>query len=277
MKLDLCVSSAPICAPARVLEVELLDRDWRVATSSDGVEIEIAHPRARAPAARNSDTELSRTISINNNPGLQGDSKTQRLARALLRDRAPSAKPPAPTCFTCGRSYWRCDGRFCSTRCREAFDAGFPPYDPSYADKTNPRWYSLPIGRHGFLIDCANCKRRFDSIGLRCCSTKCESLFSRKEKRRKASQKPPKITPQKQAPTRPILRGRGKGTSPHFELPKVLSKWTPSAALRDFNDFPDIPDFLKRSHQPLPAIEQSPPLVPAQQPESQPAEVNADA
>jgi hypothetical protein len=273
MKSDLCVSSAPICAPARVLEVELLDRDWRVATSSDGVEIEIAHPRARSAAARNSGIECAPPT--NNNPGLQGDSKTQRLARALLRDRAPSAKPPAPTCFTCGRSYWRGDGRFCSTRCREGFDAGFPPYDPNYADKTNPRWYSLPIGRHGFLIDCANCKRRFDSIGLRCCSTKCEGLLSRKEKRRKASQKPPKITSQKQAPTRPILRGRGKGTSPHFELPKVLSKWEPSPTLRDFSDFPDIPDFLKRSES-LPATEQSPPLVPAE-PESQPAEVNADA
>ena len=139
-------SSAPICAPARVLEVELLDRDWRVTTSSDGVQIEIAQPRARALAARNSGTELSCARPTNNNPGLQGDSKTKRLARALLRDRAPSSKPPAPTCFTCGRSYWRGDGRFCSARCREAFDAGFPPYDPSYAEKTNPRWYSLPIG-----------------------------------------------------------------------------------------------------------------------------------
>ena len=31
------------------------------------------------------------------------------------------------TCFACGRGYCRGDGRFCSTRCREAFDAGFPP------------------------------------------------------------------------------------------------------------------------------------------------------
>jgi hypothetical protein len=201
----------------------------------------------------------------NNNPGLQGNSKTKRLARALLRDRAPSSKPPSPTCFTCGRSYWRGDGRFCSPRCRDAFDAGFPPYDPSYADKTNPRWYSLPIGRHGFLIDCANCKKRFDSVGLRCCSPKCEGILSRKEKQGETGQKPAKIEQQKQAPTRSILRGRGKGTSPHFEPPKVLSKWTPSAALRDFSDFPDIPVFLKRSaastpSDPLP----SPPLVPAQ-------------
>src|SRR5215831_3924358 len=31
------------------------------------------------------------------------------------------------TCFACGRGYCKGDGRFCSTRCREAFDAGFPP------------------------------------------------------------------------------------------------------------------------------------------------------
>jgi len=56
------------------------------------------------------------------------------------------------------------------------------------------------------------------------------------------------------------------------DLPVVQSKWTPSAALRDFSDFPDIPVFLKRSES-LPTIELSPPLVPAEQP----AEVDANA
>ena len=38
------------------------------------------------------------------------------------------------TCFACGRGYCKGDGRFCSTRCREAFDAGFPPaQDSNYA------------------------------------------------------------------------------------------------------------------------------------------------
>ena len=36
------------------------------------------------------------------------------------------------TCFACGRGYCRGDGRFCSTRCREAFDAGFPPAPDSH-------------------------------------------------------------------------------------------------------------------------------------------------
>jgi len=35
------------------------------------------------------------------------------------------------TCFACGRGYCKGDGRFCSTRCREAFDAGFPPAQDS--------------------------------------------------------------------------------------------------------------------------------------------------
>jgi hypothetical protein len=107
--------------------------------------------------------------------------KTAKLARAiereLLVDRPRSA--PTPECFACGRGYvpkpsGDASTSFCSVRCREAFDAGFPPYDPTYHHKTNQRWYSLPLGRHGFLIDCAGCGKRFDSKGLRCCSIECE-------------------------------------------------------------------------------------------------------
>jgi hypothetical protein len=61
----------------------------------------------------------------------------EKLAAALLRDR----ERPAPTnnaileCFACGRSHLRRpvsgddNPRFCSMRCQDAFDAGFPPYD----------------------------------------------------------------------------------------------------------------------------------------------------
>jgi hypothetical protein len=61
----------------------------------------------------------------------------EKLAAALLRDR----ERPASTnnsiieCFACGRSYMRRpvsgddNPRFCSARCQDAFDAGFPPYD----------------------------------------------------------------------------------------------------------------------------------------------------
>jgi hypothetical protein len=84
-------------------------------------------------------------------------------------------------CFSCGRSYTVADGRFCSARCREWFDAGNPPYDPAYAIKSNPRWYSLPMGTHGFLIPCAHCRKTFDSKGLRCCSAVCEKRYRERE------------------------------------------------------------------------------------------------
>ena len=35
------------------------------------------------------------------------------------------------------------------------FRCGLPALDPTYHLKTNQRWYSLPLGKHGFLIDCA--------------------------------------------------------------------------------------------------------------------------
>jgi hypothetical protein len=65
----------------------------------------------------------------------------EKLAAALLRDRE---RPTTPTnnsiieCFACGRSHMRRqvsgddNSRFCSKRCQDAFDAGFPPYDPNH-------------------------------------------------------------------------------------------------------------------------------------------------
>jgi hypothetical protein len=115
---------------------------------------------------------------------------TKKLAAAIERDllaKRPKSEP-TPDCFACGRGYMPKpptgddSTRFCSVRCREAFDAGLPAHDPTYANKSNPRWYSLPFGRHGFLVDCAGCGRRFDSKGLRCCSPACErSLGERRE------------------------------------------------------------------------------------------------
>jgi hypothetical protein len=96
----------------------------------------------------------------------------------LLTERPRSA--PTPTCFACGREHTPGplggddSTRFCSDRCRTAYDAGLPAHDPTYANKSNPRWYSLPIGRQGFLIDCAGCGKRFDGKGLRCGSPACE-------------------------------------------------------------------------------------------------------
>jgi hypothetical protein len=64
--------------------------------------------------------------------------RVEKLAAALLRDRE---RPVTPTnnsimeCFACGRSYMRRpvsgddNPRFCSRRCQDAFDGGFPPRD----------------------------------------------------------------------------------------------------------------------------------------------------
>ena len=76
------------------------------------------------------------------------------------------AEPAA--CFACGRSYCMGDGRFCSSRCRSAFDAGWPAYEPQVVN------YGMPMTRDGFAIVCAGCSKTFSSKGLRCCSTNCE-------------------------------------------------------------------------------------------------------
>ena len=98
------------------------------------------------------------------------------IKRDLLSDR--QAQPTAAKCYACGKGLvGDTSGRFCSLRCRDAFDAGIPAYDPDYASKSNPRWYSLRIGPQGFHIDCAGCGCRFDSKGPRCCSPECKGVY----------------------------------------------------------------------------------------------------
>jgi hypothetical protein len=90
-------------------------------------------------------------------------------------------------CFGCGASFvfrghhGDNSGRFCSDRCRENYDAGLPAYDPDYASKLNPRWYSLPIGKEGFLIECRGCGKRFDSRGWAFCSNECKRASRRQQ------------------------------------------------------------------------------------------------
>lgn len=101
-------------------------------------------------------------------------------------DTAPSADTSFASasqirsCFSCGRSF-EGKGRFCSDRCRDWFDVGNSPYDVDYASKSKTRWYSLPIGATGFLINCLGCGKPFDSWGLRCCSSDCERRFRERE------------------------------------------------------------------------------------------------
>src|SRR5262245_21648069 len=94
---------------------------------------------------------------------------TKTLAGMIERDilSEPVARPThnVMECFTCGRAFLYKDpdgddsGRFCSDRCGEGYDAGFPRFDPLQASKNNPRLYSLPIGPRGFYINCRSCGR----------------------------------------------------------------------------------------------------------------------
>ena len=136
---------------------------------------------------------------------------TATLAAAIERDllRTEPDRTAAPKCFACGRSFLPrpSDGdddtwRFCSPRCREAYDAGLPPYDldqfkkpasrfdpgglrvvagppglSSYDPLEGSQQLSRGIrrrGSSGFVIACLGCGREFDSTGLRCCSLACE-------------------------------------------------------------------------------------------------------
>jgi predicted nucleic acid-binding Zn ribbon protein len=109
-------------------------------------------------------------------------------AASIERDREREARQAANAtsqgCLACGRSYVPGDGRFCSTQCRDGFDAGMPPFQQQEARVTYARLDGRPMQPRGdgFLIPCARCKREFISKGLRCCSTECErKLRERKE------------------------------------------------------------------------------------------------
>jgi hypothetical protein len=120
--------------------------------------------------------------------------KADNLAAALMRDRKRPSKSPSSSidCFLCGHSFtYRApqgdaSGRFCSDKCREAYDAGHrraEPADP-YKDISwravaggNPRYLpSTPMRRGpvGWKLSCPGCQREFESKGLRCCSIECE-------------------------------------------------------------------------------------------------------
>lgn len=84
-------------------------------------------------------------------------------------------------CFACGRSFCRGDGRFCCSRCRTAFDEGFPPYAPTVVKYTWLDGRPMPISGGGFLIACRGCGKDFSSKGLRCCTPDCERKFRERQ------------------------------------------------------------------------------------------------
>jgi hypothetical protein len=158
----------------------------------------------------------------------------EKLAAALLRDR----ERPAPTnnsiieCFACGRSHMRRpvsgddNPRFCSRRCQDAFDAGFPPYDPNH----DRRLSNVPLS--GWLLNGA----RHYEIVLR--GTKAWRRLAKSaewapvHKLKIRPKKPSKIT---------SLQGDFSGLT---NLP-IRSDWKPSNNV-DPAGVPEIPSFLDR-------------------------------
>jgi hypothetical protein len=98
------------------------------------------------------------------------------LTAAILadRDRPASCTHNIIPCFACGFTFvyrgrkGELDGRFCSLRCQEWYDAG------------NSTTTEQKI-TYSTRITCAHCRKEFDSKGLRCCSKECERAFGERK------------------------------------------------------------------------------------------------
>jgi hypothetical protein len=114
-------------------------------------------------------------------------SKTERLASALLADRnRQTTQHNIIGCFVCGYRFvykgrWgELNGNFCSIRCQDWYDAGNEPV----SDEIVYCWREgrpMRAGSKGCYIDCANCRKEFESLGLRCCSTECDQGHRERE------------------------------------------------------------------------------------------------
>ena len=114
-------------------------------------------------------------------------SRTQRLAEAILADRQrEAAAHNIVACFVCGRTFMYrgrrgdLNGRLCSLRCHDRYDAGNEPI----GEEIVYRWRDgrpMKKGSKGFYIDCAHCRKEFESFGLRCCSLECDRAYSERE------------------------------------------------------------------------------------------------
>ena len=99
--------------------------------------------------------------------------RTEAIANAiekdLLADR-PQSQHQSQLCFACGRSYCHGDSRFCSPRCRNAFDAGAPPHGESEPRRSTYTWLNgrpMKARGDGFAIECKACGHEVISKGHR--------------------------------------------------------------------------------------------------------------
>ena len=112
---------------------------------------------------------------------------TERLTAAILADRArPTTQHNIAPCFVCGYTFvykgrrGDLNGRFCSMRCQDRYDAGNGPI----SDEIVFRWRDgrpMKKGPKSFCIDCAYCRKEFEGLGLRCCSAECERAFKERQ------------------------------------------------------------------------------------------------
>ncbi len=127
-------------------------------------------------------------------------------------------------CHCCGRPFvykgprGNDGGRFCSDRCREAYDAGAPAFDPLYGTKSDPRFYNLPFAPGGFRISCGGCGKGFTSKGLRCCPSKRDA----ERERRPLSQHAPKVDPGRPSKCEADYRRKAENKAVANKLPGEL-------------------------------------------------------
>ena len=115
-------------------------------------------------------------------------STTERLTAAILADRArPTTQHNIVPCFVCGYTFvykgrrGDLNGRFCSMRCQDWYDAGNAPITDQRIVYRYRDGRPMKSGSKGFYIACAHCREEFESLGLRCCSAECERAHRERE------------------------------------------------------------------------------------------------
>jgi hypothetical protein len=163
--------------------------------------------------------------------------RAEKLAAALLRDRerpVPPTNNPILECFLCGRAYTRRpvsgdDGnsRFCNRRCEDAFDAGFPPFDPN-RDRalTNLPLSTWVVGTARYYEPVLRRSRAWRKLGK-------SEEWTPVHKLKICPKKPNKIK---------NLQGDFSGPTD----PPIRSDWTPSDNIDPNHPDLAIPDFLDR-------------------------------
>ena len=108
------------------------------------------------------------------------------IKAGLIAEERPDVglKLGSPTkCFLCQTSYvyqgtaGDDSGRFCSARCRNAYDTvglRYRPVSVRYVDATGR---AMAATRSGLVINCKGCRQEFVSLGIVFCSAECSRIY----------------------------------------------------------------------------------------------------